>query len=57
MVYSLPHGVSQVFIDAKQPGYQGVVEVISFLIVVAMMVSAFFSAATLLFLRCINAIA
>jgi hypothetical protein len=57
MLYSLPHVVSQVFADARQPGYQGVLEVISFLVMTAMLASAFFSAAVLLFLRCINAIA
>jgi hypothetical protein len=55
MVYSLPHAVEQVFADARQPGYQGVLEVISFLVVNAMMVAAGASAAMLLLLHCIHA--
>jgi hypothetical protein len=54
---SLSHGVAQVFVDAKQPGYQGVLEVISFLVITAMIVGAYFSAATLLVLRCLKVIA
>jgi hypothetical protein len=57
MVYSVPHVVSQVFADAKQPGYQGVLEVISFLVMTAMLVGAFVTAGTLLLLRCISVIA
>jgi len=56
MVYSLPHVVSQVFADARKPGYQGVLEVISFLVITAMLVGAYFSAGTLLVWRCVHAL-
>jgi hypothetical protein len=49
MVYSLPHFVSQVLADAKLPGYRGPLEVISFVIVSAMVAGAFIAATILLF--------
>ena len=48
MVYSLPHYVSQILADAEEPGYRGVLEAISFLVVSAMVAGAFIAAAVLL---------
>jgi hypothetical protein len=55
MAYSLHHVATPVFADARKPGYQGVLEVISFLVMTAMIVGAYVSAGTLLVLRCIHA--
>ena len=48
MTYSPPHFVSQIVADSKQPGYQGPLELISFVIVSAMITSAFITAMVLL---------
>ena len=49
MMHSLPAFVSQIFLDAEQPGFQGLLEVMSFVIVIAMITGAFVAAAMLLF--------
>jgi hypothetical protein len=48
MIRSLPSSVSQIFVDARQPGSQGVLEVFSFLMVIGMLSGAFAMAAMLL---------
>jgi len=42
------HFVDQIFADAKRPGYQGSLEVISFLIVSAMIAGSYVAAAAML---------
>ena len=49
MVRSTPNFVAQIFADAKRPGYQGSLEVISFVIVMGMIAGAFTAAAVMLF--------
>ena len=49
MIRSLPLSVSQIFLDAQQPGYQGPLELFSFLMVLAMISGAFAFGALLLF--------
>jgi hypothetical protein len=49
MMRSLPASVSQIFLDAEQPGFQGLLEVMSFVIVIAMIAGAYVAAAMLLF--------
>jgi hypothetical protein len=48
MVYSVPHFISQIAADARQPGYQGPLEIISFVIISAMVAGAFLAATVLL---------
>jgi hypothetical protein len=48
MIRSVPPSVLQIFIDAEQPGYQGPLELVSFLMVIAMISGAFAAAAMLL---------
>jgi hypothetical protein len=49
MLHSVPDSVRQIFADAKQPGYQGVLEVISFLVVSATLIGALVGSVILLF--------
>jgi hypothetical protein len=49
VVYSTPDFVLQIFDDAKQPGYQGVLELVSFLVVTGMLVGALVGSVMMLF--------
>jgi hypothetical protein len=49
MVRSTPDYVMEIFADAKQPGYLGILEVVSFLVAIALLVGSFVGAVTVLF--------
>jgi hypothetical protein len=49
LFHAIPDWVLQIFADAKQPGHQGVLEVVSFLVVIAILFAELVGGVIILF--------